>query len=185
MAIARFLVSSAGLAAAAAATSNALLFCPKHCHRNLRRALLGLLSMLALMVTAYSSSPQSSIRSRVEHMSDVAAMAGCSQPALGPISGHIVSSSTTSQSSLSLYLCIALLFPHHRTGALEDSTHHTVGVVLLDAHSPPSAPSQATSTTSPSRYSLYTIDSIVVPHYHQPLSWHRSRHGTAHVLGGA
>ncbi|GFH18131.1 hypothetical protein HaLaN_14878, partial [Haematococcus lacustris] len=49
-----------------------------------------LLSMLVLMLMAYSSSktqPQSSIRSCSEHMSDGAATVGCSQPALGPSSG--------------------------------------------------------------------------------------------------
>ncbi|KAL6746315.1 hypothetical protein V8C86DRAFT_2946438, partial [Haematococcus lacustris] len=31
---------------------------------------------------------------------------------------------------------------------------------------------QASSTTSQSCHSLYTLDSVVVPHYHQPLACH-------------
>ncbi|KAL6753335.1 hypothetical protein V8C86DRAFT_3140025, partial [Haematococcus lacustris] len=115
--------------------------------------------MLVPMLTA--------IRSRSEHMSDVAATVGCSQPALGPSSGHIAGSSITSQTSLSLSL-----LTHHKTGAIEAGAHHTVGVVLLDALSPPSAPTQAISQLrlappplSPS-IPLETLDSVVVPHYH-------------------
>ncbi|KAL6749995.1 hypothetical protein V8C86DRAFT_2824344 [Haematococcus lacustris] len=54
MAIVRFLVSSARLAAAAAAASNAQLSCPKHCHHDLKRVEVNTCPMLRQRLVALS-----------------------------------------------------------------------------------------------------------------------------------